>query len=128
MTPSAVEIDLEHAVNRLAYDGKLVERGHEQALLRRAVDCGDQNDQAGMHRLRRVELAEIARIIGHEDEISGARVAHDIPVLPASAADMRDVLGFMAGFPGDGDQWASFLSLRPCLSGYSIHSSAGFPF
>ena len=57
-----------------------------------------------MQRLRCVELPEIARVVGDEDKIAVARVAHDIPVLPAGAADMRNVLGFMAGFPGDGDQ------------------------
>jgi hypothetical protein len=31
-------------------------------------------------------------------------VAHDIPVLPTGAADMRDVLGLMAAIPGDSDQ------------------------
>jgi hypothetical protein len=58
----------------------------------------------GMQRLRRVELAEIARVVGDEDEIAVARVAHDIPVFPARAADMGHVLGFMAGYPGNGDQ------------------------
>src|ERR1700756_4583387 len=58
----------------------------------------------GMQRLRRVELAEIARVVGDEDEIAVARVAHDIPVFPARAADMSHVLGFMAGYPGNGDQ------------------------
>jgi hypothetical protein len=54
-------------------------------------------------RLRRIELPEIARVVGDEDEVAVARIAHDIPVLPAGAADMRDVLGFMAAFPGNGD-------------------------
>jgi hypothetical protein len=57
-----------------------------------------------MQRLRRIELPEIARVVGDEDEITLACLAHDIPVLPTGAADMRDVLGFMAAFPGDSDQ------------------------
>ena len=57
-----------------------------------------------MQRLRRIELPEIARVVGDEDEIAVAGVARDIPVLPARAADMRDMLGFMAALPGDGDQ------------------------
>jgi len=48
-----------------------------------------------MQRLGSVELPEIA--CGHEDEIAVACVAYDIPVLPARAADMCDVPGFMAG-------------------------------
>ena len=36
----AVEIDLEHAVDRLARSGELVERGPEQALLEDAADIG----------------------------------------------------------------------------------------
>jgi len=32
--------------------------------------------------------------VGDENEIAGARVAHDIPVLPPGAADMRDVSAF----------------------------------
>ena len=57
-----------------------------------------------MQRLRRIELPEIARVVGDEDQIVVAGVARDIPVLPARAADMRDVPGFMAALPGDGDQ------------------------
>ena len=57
-----------------------------------------------MERLRRIKLPEIARVVGDEDKIAVAGVAHDIPVLPARAADMGDVAGFMAGFSGDGDQ------------------------
>ena len=57
-----------------------------------------------MQRLRRIELPEVAGVVGDEDKIALAGVAHDIPVLPAGAADMRDVAGFMAALPGDGDQ------------------------
>jgi hypothetical protein len=44
----AVEIDLEHAVDRLAGCGQLIERGFEQALLQAAADIGKKNDEAGM--------------------------------------------------------------------------------
>jgi hypothetical protein len=54
--------------------------------------------------LRRVEFPEIAGVIGDKDKIAVAGVAHDIPVLPARAADMCDVLGFMSRLPGDSDQ------------------------
>ena len=57
-----------------------------------------------MERLRRVELPEVTRVVGDEDEIALAGVAHDIPVLPAGPTDMRDAPGFMAGFPGDFDE------------------------
>jgi hypothetical protein len=57
-----------------------------------------------MQRLRRVELSEVARVVCDENKIAVARVTEDIPVFPAGAADVRDVLGFMAAFPGDGDQ------------------------
>ena len=57
-----------------------------------------------MQRLRRVELPEITGVVGDEDEIAVARVARDIPVLPARAADMRNVLSFMPTLPGNGDQ------------------------
>jgi hypothetical protein len=60
--------------------------------------------RAGVQQLRRIELPEIAGVIGDEDKIAVAGVAHDIPVLPACAADMRNVPGFMTAFPGDGDQ------------------------
>ena len=100
----AVEVDLEHAVDRLAGDGKLVERRPEQALLRQAVDGRDQNDEARMQRLGRIEAAEVARVIGDEDELALAGVARDVPILSPGAADMRDVAGFMAGLPGDGNQ------------------------
>ena len=100
----AVEIDLEHAVDRLADDGELVERSPEKALLQNAADGRDQNDEAGMQRLGRIEAPEIARIVGDEDKIAIAGVARDVPVFPAGLADMRDVLGVMAGLPGNGNQ------------------------
>jgi hypothetical protein len=56
-SPAAVEIDLEHAVDRLARWGQFVERGAEQALLQVAADIGQKNDEAGMQRLGCVELA-----------------------------------------------------------------------
>jgi hypothetical protein len=100
----AIEIDLEHAVNRLTDGGELVERGAEKLLLHRATDGRYQNDEAGMQRLRRIELPEIARVVGDKDKIIVAGVAHDIPVLPARAANMRDMPCFMAALLGDGDQ------------------------
>jgi hypothetical protein len=42
--------------------GELVKRGAEKFLLHRAGDRRYQNDKAGMQRLRRVELPEIARV------------------------------------------------------------------
>ena len=57
-----------------------------------------------MQRLRRVEPREVARVVGDEDKIAVAGVAHDVPVFPAGLADMCDVLGVMAGLPDDGDQ------------------------
>ena len=59
-----VEIDLEHAIDRLADDGELVERGTEKFLLHCAVDCRDQNDKPRMERLRRIELPEVAGVVG----------------------------------------------------------------
>src|SRR5215469_6136766 len=100
----AVEIDLKDAVNRFADGGELVKHRAEQFLLHDAIDDGDQNDEAGMQRLRCVKLTEIAGVVGDEDKIAVAGIAHDIPVLPARAADMRDVLRFMAGLPGDTNQ------------------------
>jgi hypothetical protein len=57
-----------------------------------------------MQRLRRLETLEIARVVGDEDKIAVAGVAHDVPVFPAGLADVCDVLGVMAGLPGDGNQ------------------------
>ena len=59
----AVEIDLEHAVDRFADAGELVERGAEQLLLHHAVDDRDQDDKAGMQRLRCVKLPKVARVV-----------------------------------------------------------------
>jgi len=100
----AVEIDLEDPIDRLADGVELVESGLEQTLLQHALDDRDQNDQAGMQWLRRKELSEIASVVGDEDKIALVCIAHHIPVFPAGAADMRDVMSFMAGLPGDGDQ------------------------
>jgi hypothetical protein len=65
---AAVEIDLEHAVDRLAGRGEFVERGAEQALLEVAADIGQKNDETGMQRLGRVELPEVAGVVGDEDQ------------------------------------------------------------
>jgi hypothetical protein len=100
----AVEIDLEHPIDRLADIGELGERGPEQFLLQRAADGRGQNDQPGMQRLRRIETAEVARVVGDEDKVAVAGIAHDVPVFPALLADMRDVLGVMTRPPGDGNQ------------------------
>ena len=70
----------------------------------RTRSTGDQDDKAGVQLLCLIETAEIAGVVGDEDKIAVAGVAHDIPVLPAGAADMRDMLRLMAGLPGDGDQ------------------------
>jgi hypothetical protein len=43
-------------------------------------------------------------LVGDKNEIAAAGVARRIPVFPAGAAERRDVLAFMAGLPGDGDQ------------------------
>jgi hypothetical protein len=52
----AVEIDLDHAIDRLPDDGELIERRLEQAVLHHAVDGWDQNDQPGVQGLRCIEL------------------------------------------------------------------------
>jgi hypothetical protein len=99
----AVEIDLDHPVDRFAEDGELVERGFEEPLLQDSVDRRDQNDEPGMQRLRGVKAPKVARIIGDQDEIAVTRVSCDIPVLPAGFANAGNVMSFMAGPPGDGN-------------------------
>ena len=100
----AFEIDFDHPVDRFAEDGELVKRGFEESLLQDPVDRRDQNDEAGMQRLRRVKTPKVARIVGDQDEIAVARVSRDIPVLPGGFADTGNVMSFMAGPPCDGDQ------------------------
>jgi len=60
--------------------------------------------QPGVQRLRRVKTPVVARIVGDQDEIAVAGIARDIPVLPAGFANMRNVMGFMAGLSGYGNQ------------------------
>ena len=100
----AVKIDLDHAVDRFADDDELVERGLEQAPLQMAIDDRYQNDETSMQGLGRIELPEVARVVGNEDEIALSGIADDIPVFPAGPPDTGDVLGFMAGYPRDSDQ------------------------
>ena len=100
----AVEIDLERAVDRFSNYSEFVERGFEQAPLHVTADNRDQDDEARMQRLPCIKLPEIARVVGDEDEIAFAGVARNIPVLPASPANARDMSGFMAGFPGYSDK------------------------
>jgi len=47
---------------------------------------------------------KIARIVGDEDEIAGAGVVQDAPILPAGLAEVGDVVSFTAGSAGDGNQ------------------------
>ena len=100
----AVEIDLERAVDRLPDNGELIQRGPKQPPLYVTADHRDQNDEPGMQRLGSIKLPEVACVVGDDNKITVAGVAHNIPVLPAGTAYMRDMLGFMAGFPGDSDQ------------------------
>lgn len=62
-----------------------------------AVEGRDQNVETG-------ELPEIVCVVGHEDKISIAGAARDIPIIQARAADIREVAGRMARLNGDGDQ------------------------
>jgi hypothetical protein len=55
----AMEIDLEHPVDRLADEGELVKRGTEQFSLQLTVHNRDQYDEASVQRLRRIETPEI---------------------------------------------------------------------
>jgi len=74
------------------------------APLQIAIDDRYQNHETDMQGLRRIELPEIAGVVGNEDEIALSGIADDVPVFPAGPADTGDVLGFMAGYPGDSDQ------------------------
>jgi hypothetical protein len=87
--------------DRFADRRELIERRLEHTLLHDAADGRGQDDEAGMQRLLGIELPEIARVVGGENEIALAGIADDIPIFPAGAADTGDVLGFMASFPGD---------------------------
>jgi hypothetical protein len=58
----AVEIHLEHPVDRLANGRELIECRPKQFLLQHAVDSRDENDEAGVQRLRSVETPEVARL------------------------------------------------------------------
>jgi hypothetical protein len=66
-----------------------------------AIDDWYQIDETSMQGLGRIELPEVARVVGNEDEIALSGIADDIPVFPAGPADTGDVLGFMAGYPRD---------------------------
>jgi hypothetical protein len=63
-----------------------------------------KNDKTGVQRLRCIETAEVARVVGDKNKVAVTCVAHDIPVFPPGLADMRDMLGVMASLPGDGNQ------------------------
>jgi hypothetical protein len=104
VTASIYTFGLDHAIYRLSDRAELVERRPEKAPLRGAADGRDHNDKASMQQLCRIELPEIARVVGDEDKIAHAGVADDVPVFPAGAGHMREVLGFIAGLPGDSDQ------------------------
>ena len=54
--------------------------------------------------LRAVEPAEITRIVRDQHEVSFGGMAQDVPVLPSGLADMRHVLGLMAGQDGNRNQ------------------------
>jgi hypothetical protein len=100
----AVEIDLKDTVDRLADRGERVERGVEKPPLEIPIDSGEKNDETGMQRLRRIKTPKVARVVGDENKVAGARVAHHVPVFPASPADVRDVVRLVAGLSGNGNQ------------------------
>ena len=80
---------------------QFVERAAEKPLLLHAIDARDDDDKAGMHRLHRIEPAEIAGVVGDQHEIAFGGVARDVPVLPSGLADTGDMLGFVPGLAGD---------------------------
>ena len=50
------------------------------------------------------QLSEIGGIVGDENKIILARVAQNIPVLPAGFADVRHVMRFITGLGRDGHE------------------------
>jgi hypothetical protein len=59
----ALNIDLKDAIDRLPEAGQFVERATEKLLLHHAIDAWNDNDQAGVQRLRREEPAEVAGVV-----------------------------------------------------------------
>jgi len=101
---AAGKIDFEHLVDRLADDGELIERATKQTPLQRTPDVGNQDNEAGMQWLGRVQPPVIGCVVGDQHEIFGDGVARGTPVIPTGAANMDDMSGLMAGFSGDGNQ------------------------
>lgn|SRR5271165_2892781 len=79
----AVEIDLKDTVDRLADHGELVKRGLEKAPLQIPINGGNKNDEPGVRKLCSIEMPKAARVVGEENEVAVAGVAHYVPVFPA---------------------------------------------
>jgi hypothetical protein len=100
----AVKVDLQDAIDRLPDNGELVERGLEQTPLRITADNRDQNNEAGMQRLRRVKLLEIARVVGNENKIAVARVAPTFQSFQPARPTCATCWASWPDSPGSGDQ------------------------
>jgi hypothetical protein len=65
----------------------------------------DRNNASDFRRLYAAEPLHAGLVIlGDKNKITVAGVACDVPVFPAGLAGMGDMLGIMAGLPGDGNQ------------------------
>lgn len=96
-----VDIDFDDAIDRFPKLGQLIDCSAGKRLLHGTVDVRNDNDQAGVKRLRPVEPAEIAGVVGDQHKVAFGGVAQDVPVLPPGHADMGNVLSLIASQAGD---------------------------
>jgi len=54
--------------------------------------------------MARIEPPEIAGIVRDHHKVSVNGMTHDVPVRPSSFADAGDMLSFVTGMAGDGNQ------------------------
>jgi hypothetical protein len=100
----AVEIEFEDAVYGFTGRSKRIKRGLEKSPLKIPTNGGAKNNEPGMQLLLRIKTSKVARVVGDQSEVAVAGVAHNVPVFPTSPADVRDVVGLMAGLSGHSNQ------------------------
>jgi hypothetical protein len=88
----AVEIDLEHLVDRLTNNGEFVERRPKELLLQNAADGREQDHQPGVQWLPRIEAPKVTRVVGDDmrDMVSlMAQKSHGSALAPSPRRERR---------------------------------------
>jgi hypothetical protein len=79
----ALDINLKNPIDRLPKPGQFIERTVKKPLLFHAVDVRNDNDQASVRWLRRIEPAKVAGVVRDKHKVPFGGMRRDVPVFPS---------------------------------------------